>query len=95
MRAEKNAPGPKTQAHLLHSAFYQTGNADASRKGDSMVNDAAFENYYLNRWKDITGDDYFDDEEEFEDDVPDEDDYDDYLFNKGMDEERDSWERDW
>lgn len=58
------------------------------------INDAALENYYLNRYKDTTGQDYFDDEK-FEDDVKFEDDYDDYLCNKGMDDRRNSWERDW
>lgn len=57
-------------------------------KENTMAN---LDEYYLNRWKDITGDDYFDDD--FEDDVPDEDDYDDYLFNQGMDDRRNAWER--
>lgn len=53
-------------------------------------NDVQVENHYLNRWKDINGWDYFnpDDDEQNE-----QDDYDDYLFNRGMDDRRDLWER--
>lgn len=54
-----------------------------------MYSDAQLDNYYLNRYEDITGRDYFDDDPP--EDI--EDDYDDYLFNKGMDDRRDAWER--
>ena len=40
MKAKKNAPGPKTQAHLPLCVVYQTESNDASKKGDAECTSA-------------------------------------------------------